>query len=260
MDLPRNPTRAVRIGSITIGQDHPIAVQSMTATHTTNIDATVQQVNAIAAAGADVIRIAVDSKKDADALPEIRRQTNANLVIDLQENYRMAELVAPYVNKLRYNPGHLYHHEQNKPWQDKVRFLADVAVRRIAPDVARIRRLAAEHWKKLRGQEVVPVAEYMEKLKSRKAEVGEQIDRSRAASRYEAPPPASSDVIRVIDEPLLNPDLANPERPKPAANPAPTTGLAPTPMAAAPESYTNRLLKAKQKVWEDREKEKNKGS
>lgn len=127
MDLPRNPTRAVRIGTITIGQNHPIAVQSMTATHTTNIDATVQQIHDIAAAGADVIRIAVDSKKDADALAEIRKQTTANLSVDLQENYRLAELVAPHVDKIRYNPGHLYHHEREKPWQDKVRYLAQVA-------------------------------------------------------------------------------------------------------------------------------------
>jgi len=127
LDLPRNPTRAVRIGSITIGHDSPIAVQSMTATHTTNIDATVQQVNEIAAAGADVIRIAVDSKQDAAALAEIRKQTTANLSVDLQENYRLAELVAPHVDKVRYNPGHLYHHEREKPWQDKVRYLAQVA-------------------------------------------------------------------------------------------------------------------------------------
>ncbi len=129
MSLPRNRTRAVRIGTVTIGADHPIAVQSMCATHTQDVAATVGQINDLAAAGADVVRIAVDSKKDADALPEIRRQTAANLVIDLQENYRMAELVAPYVNKLRYNPGHLYHHERQKPWQDKVRYLADVAAK-----------------------------------------------------------------------------------------------------------------------------------
>jgi (E)-4-hydroxy-3-methylbut-2-enyl-diphosphate synthase len=47
--------------------------------------------------------------------------------VDLQENYRLAELVAPWVDKIRYNPGHLYHHERNKPWQDKVRHLADIA-------------------------------------------------------------------------------------------------------------------------------------
>ena len=66
------------------------------------------------------MRIAVDSTKDAEALAEIRRQTTANLSVDLQENYRLAELVAPHVDKLRYNPGHLYHHEREKPWQEKV--------------------------------------------------------------------------------------------------------------------------------------------
>ena len=127
MEIQRNPTRSVRIGNSTIGDGHPIAVQSMTATHTQNIDATAQQVNDLHAAGADVVRIAVDSKKDAEALAEIRRQTRANLSVDLQENYRLAELVAPRVDKIRYNPGHLYHHEREKPWQEKVRYIADVA-------------------------------------------------------------------------------------------------------------------------------------
>ncbi|HEX7448864.1 MAG TPA: flavodoxin-dependent (E)-4-hydroxy-3-methylbut-2-enyl-diphosphate synthase, partial [Pirellulales bacterium] len=78
-------------------------------------------------AGADVVRIAVDNAADAQALAEIRRRTQANLSVDLQENYRLATQVAPHVDKVRYNPGHLYHHERQKPWQDKVRFLADVA-------------------------------------------------------------------------------------------------------------------------------------
>ena len=127
MSLPRNNTRAVRIGSVTVGDHNPIAVQSMTATHTQNIDATVELVNSLHQAGADVIRIAVDSKKDAEALVEIRKQTTANLAVDLQENYRLAEAVAPSVDKIRYNPGHLYHHEREKPWQEKVRYLAGVA-------------------------------------------------------------------------------------------------------------------------------------
>ncbi|MFO0912765.1 MAG: (E)-4-hydroxy-3-methylbut-2-enyl-diphosphate synthase [Pirellulales bacterium] len=127
MQIQRNPTRSVRIGSISIGAAHPIAVQSMTATSTQNIDATVAQVNALHAAGADVVRIAVDSKADAAALAEIRRQTAANLSVDLQENYRLAELVAPHVDKVRYNPGHLYHHERQRPWREKVAYLAQVA-------------------------------------------------------------------------------------------------------------------------------------
>ena len=127
MSLPRNPTRRVRIGSVTIGGGQPIAVQSMTATHTQDVAATVHQVNDLAAAGADLVRIAVASVKDAAALAEIRQQTKANLSVDLQENYRLALQVAPHVDEVRYNPGHLYHHERTKPWQEKVKFLAEVA-------------------------------------------------------------------------------------------------------------------------------------
>ncbi|MCA9095736.1 MAG: flavodoxin-dependent (E)-4-hydroxy-3-methylbut-2-enyl-diphosphate synthase, partial [Planctomycetaceae bacterium] len=126
MEITRNPTRSVRIGSVTIGEGNPIAVQSMTATHTQNVEATVAQVRDLEQAGADIIRIAVDSTKDAEALAEIRKQTSANLSVDLQENYRLAEQVAPHVDKVRYNPGHLYHHERTRPWQDKVKFIADV--------------------------------------------------------------------------------------------------------------------------------------
>jgi (E)-4-hydroxy-3-methylbut-2-enyl-diphosphate synthase len=127
MNIQRNPTRSVRIGTVTIGAGHPIAVQSMTATQTRDVDATVGQINALAAAGANVVRIAVDSPAEAEAVAEIRRQTAANLVVDLQENYRLAERVAPNVDKLRYNPGHLYHHERDKPWQEKVAYLVAVA-------------------------------------------------------------------------------------------------------------------------------------
>ena len=127
MNIPRNPTREVRIGTVAIGGDQPIAVQSMTATHTQDVDATVEQINALHSAGADIVRVAVDSKQDAAALAAIRPQTDANLAVDLQENYRLAEVVAPHVDKLRYNPGHLYHHERQKPWQEKVQYLAQVA-------------------------------------------------------------------------------------------------------------------------------------
>jgi (E)-4-hydroxy-3-methylbut-2-enyl-diphosphate synthase len=127
MEIIRNPTRTVRIGTVTIGGGNPIAVQSMTATATRDFDATVRQANALVEAGADVVRIAVDNNAEAEAIGEIRKQTKANLVVDLQENYRLAERIAPHVDKLRYNPGHLYHHEREKPWQEKVKYLVAVA-------------------------------------------------------------------------------------------------------------------------------------
>jgi len=120
--------REIRIGNVRIGGSNPIAVQSMTATRTQDVAATIRQVELLEDAGADVIRIAVDNPKDVAALAEVRRaRPNANLVVDLQENYRLAEKVAPYVQKLRYNPGHLYHLERDKPVQEKVRYLVDVA-------------------------------------------------------------------------------------------------------------------------------------
>lgn len=107
-------------------------LQSMCATKTYEIGETVDQIKLLYAAGAGLVRLAVDNLKDAASLGEIRRRTNndtiqANLSIDLQENYRLAELVAPWVDKIRYNPGHLYHFEPEKSWQDKVRYLVDVA-------------------------------------------------------------------------------------------------------------------------------------
>jgi (E)-4-hydroxy-3-methylbut-2-enyl-diphosphate synthase len=119
--------RSVRIGSVTIGAEHPIAVQSMTATRTQDIDATIRQVQLLEQAGADIIRIAVDTAKDVEALREIRKTTTANLSIDLQENYRLAEKVAPLVQKIRYNPGHLHHIERERTIREKVDYLAKVA-------------------------------------------------------------------------------------------------------------------------------------
>ncbi len=126
---PRNPTRSVRIGSLTIGSGHPIAVQSMTATRTQDVEATIDQVRQLEKAGADIVRIAVDSRKDIEALAVIRDATEAVLSVDLQESYSLAPLVAPHVDKIRYNPGHLYHHEKQKPIRDKVAFLAETASR-----------------------------------------------------------------------------------------------------------------------------------
>jgi (E)-4-hydroxy-3-methylbut-2-enyl-diphosphate synthase len=127
MSIQRNPTRPVKIGNLTIGAGHPIAVQSMTATKTQNVAATAAQAEALRERGAGVVRIAVDSDKDAEALAEVRQRTGANLAVDLQENFRLAEKVAPYVDKIRYNPGHLYHHQRDKTWQDKVRFIVEQA-------------------------------------------------------------------------------------------------------------------------------------
>ena len=125
--MKQTSTRAVRIGQAELGSGAPLLVQSMCATKTTDIDATVAQVHQLQQAGAGVVRIAVDNPKEAAALKEIRAQTTATLSVDLQENYKVAPAVAPYVDKLRYNPGHLHHIEKAKSIPQKVAWLVDIA-------------------------------------------------------------------------------------------------------------------------------------
>lgn len=120
-------TRAIHVRDLQIGGGAPISVQSMCATHTRNIDATLAQIAALEAKGADLIRIAVDNKTDVEALAQIRKGTRARLVVDLQENFPLAELVAPHVDKIRYNPGHLHHLDKTRPIEDKVSWLVSIA-------------------------------------------------------------------------------------------------------------------------------------
>jgi len=125
--IPPRKSRTIHVRSLALGGSAPIAVQSMAATRTQDIAATVRQVELLQDAGADLVRIAVDSKADVEALATVRKRTHALLSVDLQENYRLAELVAPLVDKLRYNPGHLHHHEKAKPVEEKVAYLVEVA-------------------------------------------------------------------------------------------------------------------------------------
>ena len=127
MNTVRRITRKIKVGSTFIGGDAPILVQTMAATKTRDVDATVATIQKLAAHGAGMIRIAVDAPIDAEALVEIRKRVDANLSVDLQENFRMAEKVAPYVDKIRYNPGHLHRLEPELSWEKKVQYLVDVA-------------------------------------------------------------------------------------------------------------------------------------
>jgi (E)-4-hydroxy-3-methylbut-2-enyl-diphosphate synthase len=125
--LDQRRTRTVPIGSVRVGGDAAMVVQSMCATKTRDVDATVAQCEQLRRAGAGIVRIAIDNELEVAAVKEIRRQTGATLVVDLQENYRLAASVAPYVDKIRYNPGHLHHVERDKSIADKVAWLVAIA-------------------------------------------------------------------------------------------------------------------------------------
>ena len=120
-------TRKIKIRDLEIGGGARISVQSMCATHTRDVDATLAQIASLEEKGADLIRIAVDNATDVAALAEIRKGTKARLVVDLQENFPLAEKVAPHVDKIRYNPGHLHHLDKTRSIEKKVEWLVSIA-------------------------------------------------------------------------------------------------------------------------------------
>jgi hypothetical protein len=144
-------------------------------------------------------------------------------------------------------------------WLAACLFLGDVAVRRIALDVDWIKQTVANEWRKLRGQEIVTSSEYMDKLRSRKAEVDEQLERTRGGPRSETSPPPFP--AAAPTGPIGEPILEGPEAQQHAAAARQAEKIS-RPSLAAPspatekQSYTDRLLRAKQRVWEEREKEK----
>ena len=123
----RRTTRQVRVGDVTIGGDAPIRVQSMTTTKTADIDATLQQIAALVAAGVDLVRVAVPHWQDAEALRAIAAKSTVPVVADIhfQWKYAMAALEAG-IQGLRINPG-------NIKYQDKVRLIAREAKARSVP-------------------------------------------------------------------------------------------------------------------------------
>ena len=104
---PRRRTREVQVGPFVIGGDNPVRVQSMTATDTQDVEATVEQINALAAAGCEIMRLTVNTRRAAEMLPEIRRRTAIPLVADIHYNHKLALMAAPYIDKIRINPGNI---------------------------------------------------------------------------------------------------------------------------------------------------------
>ena len=96
------------VGNVPVGGDAPIAVQSMTNTETCDVSATVNQVNDIASAGADMVRVSVPSMEAAEAFREIRKQVSVPLIADIHFDHKIALKVAEYgVDCLRINPGNI---------------------------------------------------------------------------------------------------------------------------------------------------------
>ncbi|MGH3485092.1 MAG: flavodoxin-dependent (E)-4-hydroxy-3-methylbut-2-enyl-diphosphate synthase [Nocardioidaceae bacterium] len=104
----RRKSRQIRVGSVLVGGDAPVSVQSMTTTPTTEIDATLQQIAELTAAGCDIVRVACPSQDDADALPAIATKSQIPVIADIhfQPRYVFAAIDAGCA-AVRVNPGNI---------------------------------------------------------------------------------------------------------------------------------------------------------
>ncbi|WP_028110934.1 flavodoxin-dependent (E)-4-hydroxy-3-methylbut-2-enyl-diphosphate synthase [Ferrimonas futtsuensis] len=120
--IKRRPTRQVMVGNVPVGGGAPISVQSMTNTRTTDVDATVAQIQAIERAGADIVRVSVPTMEAAESFKLIKQQTTIPLVADIHFDYRIALKVAEYgADCLRINPGNIGNEERIRAVVDAAR-------------------------------------------------------------------------------------------------------------------------------------------
>jgi len=111
----RRKTRQVNVGSVKIGGDAPISVQTMTKTKTDDIAGTVAQIKTAAEAGVDIVRVTVNDKEAAAAMPEIVRQSPVPIVADIHFNHIFAlKAIEAGVAKVRLNPGNIGSKERIK--------------------------------------------------------------------------------------------------------------------------------------------------
>ncbi len=125
--IVRRRSRQIHVGNVPVGGDAPIAVQSMTNTETTDVAATVRQIQGLAQVGADIVRVSVPTMDAAEAFGAIRSQVPVPLVADIHFDYRIALRVAELgVDCLRINPGNIGR-------EDRVRAVVDAARDRNIP-------------------------------------------------------------------------------------------------------------------------------
>lgn len=106
--IERRKSRQVHVGSVAVGGDAPISVQSMTVTKTEDVQATLIQVHELATQGADIVRVAVPHEGDAKALPEIVKDAGVPIIADIHFSVRLAMMALEAgVQGLRLNPGNM---------------------------------------------------------------------------------------------------------------------------------------------------------
>ena len=110
---PRKKTRQVTVGNVKIGGDAPVALQTMTSGYTYEIDKCIAEVQKLARAGADLVRVAVPEKQDTEALPHILAASPVPIIADVHFHFQRAlEALEAGVHKIRLNPGNIQDRKQ----------------------------------------------------------------------------------------------------------------------------------------------------
>ena len=112
---PRRPTRQIRVGNVAVGGDAPVSVQSMTITKTADVEGTLQQIYALAAAGCDIVRCTCNEQEAAEGLAAIVPRSPIPIIADIHHQYKMAlAALEAGVHGLRLNPGNIRRPEHIK--------------------------------------------------------------------------------------------------------------------------------------------------
>lgn len=120
-------TKQIKVGSVLVGGGAPVSIQSMTNTRTDDVEATLRQIRELAAAGCEIIRVAVPDMAAAKAVGKIKEQCPLPLVVDIHFDYKLAlEAIAAGADKVRINPG-------NIGSEDRVKAVADACRQRNIP-------------------------------------------------------------------------------------------------------------------------------
>ena len=114
-DIKRKKTKVITVGNLKIGGDNPISVQSMTNTLTTDIKATIKQINQIHNEGADLVRVSCPDEASSKALKEIVKNVDVPIIADIHYHYKRAiEAAENGAGCLRINPGNIGEKKKNK--------------------------------------------------------------------------------------------------------------------------------------------------
>ena len=113
--MERRKTREVKIGNVTVGSGHPVSIQSMTFTKTSDKEATLSQIKQLENAGCEIVRFSVPDGECAKSIPYLKEHSSVPLVADIHFNYRLALQAVEYgIDKIRINPGNIGDSERVK--------------------------------------------------------------------------------------------------------------------------------------------------